>query len=160
MAGMGKEQHIDGNPDRQRKNDNRERIATPVCALVRNDAEENGLPHQCAHWFAMTRRRTDCHVAWRLLAMTRRRTDCHIVGAQGTMFRFRWGRSSPVAWFSTGFAPYSMTVSISFPMTIYISFSISISMSITSTSLYGWVKHDRPADRLRHGFWPGPAQGG
>ena len=52
------------------------RIATPVCALVRNDNRgawvrirpkycqlvsflcgENGLPHQCAHWFAMTCRR-------------------------------------------------------------------------------------------------------
>ena len=49
------------------------RIAAPVCALVRNDNRgawvrirpkycqvarfpcgENGLPHQCAHWFAMT----------------------------------------------------------------------------------------------------------
>ena len=52
------------------------RIAAPVCALVRNDNRgawvrirprqcqlarllcgENGLPHQCAHWFAMTCRR-------------------------------------------------------------------------------------------------------
>ena len=31
-----------------------ERIAATVCALSRNDEGEDGLPHQCAHWIAMT----------------------------------------------------------------------------------------------------------
>ena len=38
-----------------------ERIATPSCGMVRNDVRytmalgrTGGLPHQCAHWFAMT----------------------------------------------------------------------------------------------------------
>ena len=31
-----------------------ERIATPVCAEGELPQREHGLPHQCAHWFAMT----------------------------------------------------------------------------------------------------------
>ena len=69
----------------------RTRIAAPVCALVRNDNRgawvrirpkycqvagfpcgENGLPHQCAHWFAMTCRRKDVCAG----ARTRRAMTC------------------------------------------------------------------------------------
>ena len=72
-AGHSKEQYF-------RRKRNSLRIRPKYCQVARFPCGENGLPHQCAHWFAMTTGERGCEFAQsiaKLPGFPAGRTDCH-----------------------------------------------------------------------------------